>query len=281
MRHTKTCVFMSLFLMQVLFLNGCSRPSGKSIVLARIGDTEITLADFNERIASLPPRYVDIVKKRKKEFLDEIINDTLLYQEALRTGLDKDKDVQKVIEQARQKILIARLLKDRVDDEIEITDEEVIEYYNGNESLYMTPEIMRVSHILVPKQEDAEAILSELMKGASFDDLARAKSVDPTAQRGGDIGYFPEGQLMPKFEDACAQLEIGEISGVVKTKLGYHVIMLTDRRKPELRPLEQVEDDIRSRLRAVERQKLFNGMLGDLKDKTRIEVDQKVLSDGR
>jgi peptidyl-prolyl cis-trans isomerase C len=221
---------------------------------------------------------MDIVKKRKKEFLEEIINDTLLYQEALRTGRDKDQDVQKVIEQARQKILIARLLKDRVDDEIGITDEEVIEYYNNNENLYMTPEIMRVSHILVPKQEAAEAILSELMKGASFDELARAKSVDPTAQRGGDIGYFPKGQLMPKFEDACAQLEIGEISGVVKTKLGYHVIRLTDRRKPELRPLEQVEDDIRSRLREIERQELFNGMLNDLKSKTKIEVDQKVLS---
>ena len=90
----------------------------------------------------------------------------------MKQGLHKDKDVQKVIEEARKKILIARLLKDRVDDSIEITDEAIIEDYSQNQGRYMTPEIMRVSHILVPTRGEAEDISKQLKKGKSFEEMA-------------------------------------------------------------------------------------------------------------
>ena len=257
---------------------GCGKRPDDEIILVSIGDTEITVSDFNERISHLPPRYREIVKKRKKEYLDEYVNDTLLYQEAVRRNVHKDKDVQKIFEEARKKILIARLLKDEVDDSINITEEEIIEFYSGNRDKYMTPEIMRVSHILVPTRKEAESIAEELAKEANFEDLARAKSVDPTAQRGGDIGYFPKGQLMPEFERACAKLDVDEVSAVVRTNLGYHIIKLTDRREPEARPIEQVADDIRSRLRTVKRQRLFNELLNNLKEKTNVEINEKALS---
>jgi peptidyl-prolyl cis-trans isomerase C len=275
--------FIFFLAILVLFaVSGCGRVAEEDVVIAKIGDSTITLADFNERVANLPPRYRDIVKKRKAEFLEEIINDTLLYQEAVRTGLPKDKEVQKVIDQAKQKILIARLLKDRVDDSIEITDEEIIEFYNSNKDKYMTPEIMRVSHILVPTREEAESILKELYSGKrGFEEIARARSVDPTAQRGGDVGYFPKGQLMPRFEEACAKLTVNEISGVVRTKLGYHIIKLTDRREPAPRPLEQVKGDIRSNVHMAERQKIFNDLLYQLREKTNIVIDDKALADAQ
>ncbi|MFC1548418.1 peptidylprolyl isomerase [Candidatus Omnitrophota bacterium] len=280
MSHSKENIFLTatLFLFLILYLTACGKAPEKNAVVATIGTSEITLSDFNERIANLPPRYGEIVKKRKKEFLDEIVNDTLLYQEAVRVGLNNDKDVQKVIEQARRKIMIARLLKDKVDDRIIINEEDIVTFYNDNSDKYMTPEIMRVSHILVQNQEDADSVLEELVNGKSFESLAKAKSVDPTAQRGGDIGYFPKGQLMPRFEEACSQLEIGEISGVVKTKLGYHIIKLTDRRAPELRPLEKVREDIESRLRMVNRQKLFNDLLQHLRKTTKIEIDEEIMA---
>ncbi len=275
----KTSFFLIILATCVsLASSGCGRNRSKEVVLALVGDKKITVMDFNERIANLPARYQDIVSKRKGEYLQELINDTVLYQEAIRKDLHKDKDVQKVIEEARKKILIARLLKDEVDDTISITEEDIEEFYGANKDKYKTPEIMRVSHILVLSQEDAENIQKELAGGAVFEDLARAKSVDPTAQRGGDIGYFPKGQLMPEFENACSQLEIGEISGVVKTKLGYHVIKLTDRKEPQLRPIEQVSGDIRSRLRTIKRQKIFNELITRLREGTVIEINEEALS---
>jgi len=256
-------------------LSGCGR--GDSEVLVTIGREKMTVGDFNENISNLPGRLRSVVTKRKEDYINKLVNDELLYQEALRSGIKKDKEVQAVIKQAEKKILIARLVQEKVDNAIEITDDEIAEDYVRNKGLYMTPEILRVSHILVPTQEEAEVLLGEIRAGASFEDVARAKSVDPTAQRGGDIGYFPRGQLMPEFEAPFADLEVGDISDVVKTRLGYHIIKLTDRKSPEVRPLEQVRDSIKARLYNLKRQEVFDSMLEDLKKKTKVRINEQAL----
>jgi len=275
---TGKTVFIIVCIAAVVFSPlGCGQKNDGDTVLASIGGVVIRLTDFEERISNLPARYRDVVRKRKGEYLEELVNDTLLYQEAVRLGLHKEKEVQGVIEEAKKKILVARLLKDRVDDVIVINDEDITEYYNGNKKKYMTPEIMRVSHILVPSRKDAEEILKTLESGADFEETAKAKSVDPTAQRGGDIGYFPKGQLMPEFERACLKLDINENSGIVKTKLGYHIIKLTDRRLPEERSVEQVAADIKAKLRTIKRRKIFNGLLAGLRNSTEIIINEKAL----
>ncbi|MFH1837779.1 MAG: peptidylprolyl isomerase [Candidatus Omnitrophota bacterium] len=269
------CVAMAL---TSLSIAGCGKGKDGNTILASIGGTVIRLTDFEERLSNLPLRYQEIVRKKKGEYLEELVNDTLLYQEALKEGLHKDKEVRGVIEEARKKILVARLLKERVDDAIVISDEETEKYYEENSGEYMTPEIMRVSHILLPTRKEAEEILLDLSSGEGFEEIAKAKSVDPTAQRGGDIGYFPKGQLIPEFENACAGLEINEISGIVKTTLGYHIIKLTDRRPPELRPIVNVTEDIRTKLRTKKRRVLFNGLLDSLRKKTEIIINERALS---
>lgn len=268
----------SLLIITALSLSGCGRAPDPDTVLVSIGETEITVSDFNERIASLPERYREIIVKRKAEYLEEVINDTLLYQEALRQGLDKDADVQKVIEEAKKKIIVAKLLESEVDTKADVTDEDLGDYYDRHKTEYMTPEIMRASHILVPTRSAAELIVDELAKGEDFEDLARAKSVDPTAQNGGDIGYFPKGQIMPDFDNACSNLKVGGISGVVRTKLGYHVIKLTDRRDPELRPIDQIKDDIRMKVREEKRNNFLEGLLSKLRKETPVEINKKALS---
>jgi peptidyl-prolyl cis-trans isomerase C len=271
-------IIASISLLAFAVISGCGKPSGGGATLAQIGNSKITVASFNERVSRLPDRYQKAIKKRKKDFLEGLINDTLLYQEAVKKGLHKDKDVLKIIDEARKKILIARLLKDEVDDAVDITGDDILVYYSENKSDYMTPEIMRVSHILVQSQKEAEGILERLEKGESFEDLAKAKSVDPTAQRGGDIGYFPRGQLMPKFENACAGLDIGKTSGIVKTKLGYHIIKLTDRIQPGQKPLEQVAESIKSKLQAMERKRVFNNLLGRLRKETSVKINEEEIS---
>jgi peptidyl-prolyl cis-trans isomerase C len=274
-----TYISLALVLAFLMPLSGCGKQSEDNRVVASIGKINITVADFIERVKNLPLKYQEFVKKRKQEFLEELVNDNLLYQEAIRKGLNNDREVQRVIEEAKKKILIAKLLKDQVDDSIKITDEDVKQYYDEHHEKYMTPEIMRVSHILVPTKEEAEKILAEINQGSGFEDVARAKSVDPTAQRGGDVGYFPKGQLMPEFEAGCDNLKVGDISGVVKTKLGYHIIKLTDRRKPELRPIEQVKENIKAELRTVKRQSIFNELIEKLRKETPVKIDEKALSE--
>jgi len=266
---------LPFLVVSLLILAGCGFVKEKDPTLAVIGGTKITVKDFQKRISNLPERYRIAVMKRKKEYLQELINDTLLYQEAIRQGVGKEEEVIEVIEEAKKKILTAKLLKDKVDDKIVISETDMKEYYDVNSYRYMTPEILRASHILSLNRDDAEAIKLELENGADFADMAKAKSVDPTAQRAGDIGYFPRGQLMPEFENACAVLEIGEVSDIVKTKLGYHIIKLTGRKEPEMRPMEQVQKDILSRLKTVKRQKMFNELLSDLRNGTDIKINEE------
>ncbi len=268
-----------IILCAAFILSGCGSGSNGKDVVARVGDTKITRADLDDRVSRLPERYQEIARTRKEEFLQEVINDSLLYQEALRTGTQKDPEVVKIVNEARKKIIIAKYLKDNVDGAVVINEEDIEDYYEQNKDKYKTAEIMRVSHILLPTREEAEVILEQLNSGADFEAVARTKSVDPTAQKGGDVGYFPKGQLMPEFERACAALDVGEISGVVKTKLGYHIIKMTDRRQPQPRPLEQVSDNIQSSLRTEQKQKMFNELLRKLRKDTEIEINTEVLEE--
>ena len=260
-------------------LAGCGRASEEDVVLASIGNRKITMADFNERISNLPAQYREIISKRKKEYLEELVNNTLLYQEAVRKKVYADKDVKKVMEEARKKILVARLLKDEVDDVVDVTEEEIVNFYYANQPKYMEPEVMRASHILVFSRKEAEDIFDTLQAGADFEETAKTKSLDPTAQRGGDIGYFAKGQLMPKFEEACGGLEIGEVTPVVKTKLGFHLIKLTDRKPQELKPIDEVTEDIRQTLYVSKHKKLLKDLIERLKGETVISINDEVLTE--
>jgi len=83
--------------------------------------------------------------------------------------------------------------------------------------------LMHALHILVATREEAEAILSELKSGKDFSELAKAKSIGPNAKKGGDLGYFAEGDFQAEFEKTIKSLKNGEISGIVKTSMGYHI----------------------------------------------------------
>ena len=89
---------------------------------------------------------------------------------------------------------------------------------------------IRASHILVSTLEEAEKVLSEIKSGGDFGELAKKYSKCPSKENGGDLGYFEKGQMVKEFEDAAFSLNEGEISGIVKTEFGYHIIKLTGKK---------------------------------------------------
>lgn len=267
---------LALVLVAALFCYGCSR-SDKS-VLANVDEKDtITLGEFNDRITKLPQRYQDVINKNKKAFLDELITDVLLHNEARRKKLYNDKDVQAVIEEAKKKIMIARLLKDEVEDNIVVTESEVKSHYDLNRARFMVPEVLRASHILVNSEGEAREIRKELSGGGNFEDLARARSIDPTSASGGDIGYFAKGQFVPELEEACFKMEPGEISGIVKTQFGYHIIKVTERRPPGLKALNEVRGIVEQSLKRQKQKVLFNEYVARLKEKAKITINNDLL----
>ena len=92
----------------------------------------------------------------------------------------------------------------------------------------MTPLLLKASHILVKTAEEAEAIRKELEAGADFEEMARKNSLDSTAIRGGDLGFFQKGRFVPEFEEAVFQMKKGELSPVVQSQFGWHVIKVME-----------------------------------------------------
>lgn len=147
---------------------------------------------------------------------------------------------------------------------INITEEDARKFYDENPKQFEQPEQVRVSHILIkpefidpnvdpnadPNEAKAEAkvkaenLLEQIKNGADFAELAKSNSVCPSAPKGGDLGFFPKGQMVPAFEKVAFELEIGQISDVVETDYGYHIIKATGHKDASTIPFDQAKDSI-------------------------------------
>jgi len=267
-----------------VFIIGCgkkistgSAKKGTGPVLAKIGDEVVTLGDFEDKLSKLPANIKPAAEQNKAAYLDNLIFESLLYKEGLRKGLDKDREVLEIFEEAKKRIVIARLAQGEVEDKIIISERNLEAYYKEHKDEFMTPELFRASHILISSLEEAVGIVDRLNAGALFEELAKKHSLDVTNKRGGDIGYFQVGQMVPEFEDACVGLKIGEISSPVKTQFGYHIITLTDKKSPEPIEFNKVKERIDLVIRTERRQELFDGLLTRLKSKTDITINSELL----
>ena len=139
----------------------------------------------------------------------------------------------------------------------------------------MTPLMARASHILVKTESEARSIKSELDAGSDFEELARKKSLDNTAIRGGDLGYFQKGQFVAEFEKAAFDMKKGQISEPVQTQFGYHIIKITDRMEPSLRDLNSVRMLVRERIIGEKKSKAFKELVQKAKGSDVIQFNEK------
>lgn len=259
-------------------ITGCSNaPSGQDKVLVTIANKFITLNDFKHKLSRLPSHFQTMAEKNKKNLLDDMIVESLFMEDAVRKGLDRDKEVREVLEEARKKIVIAKFVKTEVDDKVNINEEEIKKFYEDHKEDFKKPEMWRASHILVASEGEAKDILNELSKGRSFEEMAREKSTDATAARGGDVGYFRKGQVLPEFENTCFNLKVGDISGIVHTQFGYHIIKLTDKRSESVESYDEAKPKIENELRLKQRNELFDKLVSDLKYRYRVKVEEDAL----
>ena len=147
------------------------------------------------------------------------------------------------------------MFRDELLESDPVTDEDVQAYYDENSSWWERPFSMRASHILIQdpehtdeKRAEIEAILEQLDEGADFAELAMEYSEDGSAENGGDLGQFGLGEMVAPFEEACLALDIDEISGIVETDFGFHIIQLTDRTEASVTPIEDYYESIKSTL---------------------------------
>lgn len=181
-----------------------------------------------------------------------------------------------------RRLLAEKILASEVDDKVSVTPEKIKNYYDSNSSKYNMPEQFRASHILIKvdpgaSQEqrkafrvNADAILKRIKDGEKFEEIAINESDDPSKIKGGDLGYFHAGQTVAEFEEALTKLKVGEISDVVESLYGYHIIRLTDRRPPRQIPFDDIQDKIKKDLISSQKSNLLEEWMGGLYKKAKI-----------
>ncbi|MDI3534399.1 MAG: foldase protein PrsA [Thermosediminibacterales bacterium] len=237
----------------------------------------------------------------KKQLLEDMINNVIIEQEAKKRGIEITEDeLEKRLDELKtqfggeqnfeeflkeqglslddvkknvtQEMLYSRLL-DEVTRDVEVTEKEVKEYYDLHINEFKeSPDEVRARHILVSSEEKAREILKQIKDGADFAELAKKNSEDPeSAEKGGDLGYFRRGQMVAPFEKAAFELEPGQVSDIVKTDFGYHIIKVEDKKIYPVYEFQEVENEIRKMLLSDRKNEVFTERLNEWKDKSRIK----------
>lgn len=258
----------SLLLAGILTLTGCG-PGGKTAAV--VNGQVITVGQVEQRMAGLGPPARAAVGNDRRRLLEEMVTETILIQEARRRGLEWDPEVRRLLSEAGKQILLGRLLElVRKQAPGEVADEEIARYFGAHKAELAQPDTFRASHILVETEEAAKKTLARLEGGEPFAKVAEEVSVDPSKSRGGDIGFFTRQEVIPEVVAACEKLEPGKFSPVVKSSLGYHVILLTERHPAREGSLEESRDQIRKLLAAQQKQRKVEQFVQELRSKAQV-----------
>jgi peptidyl-prolyl cis-trans isomerase C len=208
--------------------------------------------------------------------------DAQSFQEAMKARGMTENDLRR---DTRKTMAVNRLLQGGIWKDVTVTPEQVKSFYDTNKDGFRHAAQIRVSHILVRVPEEASAadraaarkragaLLDQLKAGADFAALARKESQDASsAAQGGDLGYVAKGEMDSTFEKHAFALKPGQLSDVVSTPYGFHLIKVTDRRDAGYTPLPEVDERIRALLQRFERQKRQADLVAELRKKANVEV---------
>lgn len=208
--------------------------------------------------------------QRRDLIINELVSRELVYQDALKQKLDKRADVVAELEQVRIKILLNAAVREAMQGN-PVTEEEMKKEYQAQLPKMQQPEY-KARHILVKTEDEAKALITALERGADFSTLANEKSQDASAQDGGDLGWFPAGQMVEPFAKAVSSMKKGSHSKTpVKTQFGWHIIALDDTRQGKAPDYEAIKPQLQGFLQqrhiATYIDKLRSGAKVDIKAK--------------
>jgi peptidyl-prolyl cis-trans isomerase SurA len=225
----------------------------------------------------------------KDEEVMAVIRDMLDKNNASMEGYLKKLDAEGSSLNAAKKeialqMLRMRLLRREVQSRILVTDEEIGVYYDKHRQDYEGKEAVRIRQILLPVTKDTGNIMREsvkeqarqlrtrILKGESFEMLASQYSKEPAAAQGGDIGFVERGVILPQVEQAAFNLPAGQVSDVIETEMGFHLITVVDKRGSGLKPLPAVRNEIKSKIEDEKVSKKYDEWIEGIRKKSFIDI---------
>lgn len=285
-------------LMAVVFLAGCEKlfpknqAKGTAVVapapaevkgtlIAKVNNQPITLEELNEEVdgfnkyvpADKPDQKIDTRDKKIEYLKNEMVRRALLAQAAEDRGLDRKEELQKALNNFKQNLLVAELIKSETES-IDVTSAEIEDYYNQYKEQLKEPEERSIREIVVSGESEAKDILIELLRGADFAALAQSRSIAPSKNDGGDLGYIKKGLKSPQFDEVAFSfsLDVGKTSNYFKGTEGYYILKLEAKREGKVKSLSELWDDIKNGLKFLKQQKKVEELISTLSSKAKIEV---------
>jgi foldase protein PrsA len=256
--------------------------------VASVNGQNITRADFDHKLESSPSAKQVLNQMVQQSLIDQYARDKKI--DISQADIDKKETETKakfppgqfeqilknqgLTEQDVQTILRQQLILEKaVAPQVHVSDADVKAYFDKNHAVFDKPEQVRARHILVADQKTADEVLAKLKAGGSWDALAKQYSTDPASKdKGGELGFFGKGQMVPQFQNAAFNAKVGQIVGPVKSPFGYHIIQVEEKKPAVKASLASASVQIRQQLTQQQEQQQYPVFLQQLRGSANIAV---------
>ncbi len=249
-----------------------------SDILVTVNGKNITKQDAQAFVTAQAPQanFTDLKPEEQKMVTDRLVEKQLFTELAAKEGIDKKPEFKRNMEKIKEELLVNMWMKEQLDNAV-VSDSEAKEFYEKNADKFLGKATMHARHILVETEKAAKEIIETLksLNGEAlknkFMELAKTKSTGPSGPKGGDLGTFTKGQMVPEFSKAAWALDNGQVTTVpVKTQFGYHVIYLETKAEAKPTPYESVKEKIITSLKQQQFAKKISEVAKELKSKAKI-----------
>jgi parvulin-like peptidyl-prolyl isomerase len=287
-----------------------NRQQATGGLIAEVNNTGISYQQWQNAFSNFISRYDNQTLSNmsdqtlayvKNSVTEQLVNSILLYQHAQEKNVTiPESDINEEIEKIKNSFetesdfndalkrsnLTLNQLKDDIkrqlligeviaqeNEKVELTEEEISQYYEEHKDYFFEPEKRKIRHILVEDKEEAQKILNQIKDGmVDFEKSAREKSIGPSSEQDGDLGYITRGQMVKEFETVAFSLDSGEISEVVKTEYGYHIIKCEDIQEEHQQTFEEARETIEKSLRSQKENSAIEALLTQLREESDVII---------
>ncbi len=238
-------------------------------VLAVVAGKEITEAEFELFLQNVPREQQAYLSNPqfRQQCLDQMISMYLFAQYGQDEKLNESEEYLKVVENVKREILAQMAIRE-VMKGTEVSDQEILDYYEANKQQFTKGDTVSARHILTDSEEKCSSILEEIQNGnQTFEDAAKEFSTCPSGAKGGDLGEFGRGQMVKEFEEAAFTAQIGQLVGPVKTQFGYHLIRVDKKNEAATASLDEVKENIRRTLLQKKQNERYDSKVAELRAK--------------
>lgn len=241
-------------------------------ILAVVAGHEITEGELNTLIRNYPQEQQMYMSdpRAKEQVLEQLIAFHLFAKMAEDEKIYESEEYKTMLEKMKVE-LASHMAATSVIEGAKISEEEEKAFYQENKAKFTQGPQVSAKHILVDSEELAMKVAEEIAAGKSFEEAAKEYSSCPSKDRGGDLGFFSKGQMVPEFEKAAFEGELQKVIGPVKTQFGYHLIWVDNKKEEEVVPFEQVQGQIHQQLIQEKQRVVYEEKISQLTEKYGVE----------